>query len=565
MGIKEEKVFFECYNKAKLIKTKHKLILMTQPDETSTGEEEEEEGEDEDEDFDFDDDEEGCVDEDFEDASCKLKQFYLEDLKTIELLKGSKKIKDYLDVQNMGRSNAEITLKINRGKRPYKVFYAQSMAVWKVIYEVNIGENSTMILYAVIDNNSSNNWTDINLNLVSEIPYSADANLFSIIQLEKTRRVRYEKTRMLMKKKSFEEEEEARAEMEMEPLQEAKVSNVGAIKGTFKRFETKATIEKNESSKVFLKSYKVKTENWLYYNGTHSNPDMTVNVMIDEGFSMSGPLTVYKGGVYLGEEDVDVIKGKNEKNFFMYAKDLQTNISRWMESNLIMIKIVSYSKLVLKMRKYFQRDVIYTIKCSRDSTVKMRIIHQLASTKFVSNDNEMKELGIKKYDDLIIKKLKDDKTETNPASFISSEQNLWMKEQTIDLEMIRSFVIHKIEFYYEDKEYNLLNRMHIISLFNMNLALDSIKEAKPDLVNHTKLIEKSKTLQEQIIDLKSKMFNQMTENQHTELRVKIKKMTEELKEHENEINEIKSRLDKIKLKEGTKIKVKNIKPYFVEK
>jgi hypothetical protein len=573
MGIKEEKVFFECYKKAKLIKTRHKLILMTKPDESDK---EEEEGED-DEDFDFDDDEyddnneEGCRDEDFVEESCKLKQFYLDELKTIELLKGSKKINNYLDVKNMSRSDAELRLKINGGVSPYKVFYAQSMAVWKVIYEVTIGEKSILTLYAVIDNNSSSNWKNIDLNLVSELPYSVEANLFSIIQLEKTRkRIRRMEPMRMMKRKDevMFEEAQAEMEMEMEPeptivVKEAKVRDVGAIKGTFKQFETKATIDKNESSKVFLKPYEVKTEDWLYYNGTKPNPDMAVAVMVEEGFSMSGPLTVYKGGKYLGEEHVDVIKGKNEKNFFMYAKDLQTHVTRNRESNLVMIKVRSYSKLLLKIRRYFQQTSMYIIRCSRDSPVKVRVIHHPASNKFVSAD-EMKELGIEKNDILEIGKIEGDKTETKPADLIEIITNYWT-QQTIDLQMHRSFVLFKTEFYYEDTEYNLLNRMLIISLFNMNLVFDSIKDAKPDLMKHAELIEKKRDLQKQIKDVESRsLLVKMSEEQFNLITEKKSKMENQLKEYEEEIKGLELKLKNIKLEKDSKIKVKNIKPYFVD-
>jgi len=554
MGIKEEVAFVKCCNNETKIKNKrYKLILMIrEEDEYDDFEEEEEEG----------GGEENGGDWDLEEGEKRttgynLKQFYLDDIDSINLLDGSKKIEDYIDVQNMKSSESEIKLKIIGGEPPYDVVYANSVAVWKVIYEINIKEagKAQLTLYSVVDNNSSSDWNDVNLNLVSEIPYSVHADLFSIINLEKKENGRSRTKgleRFSLKKRAPSSiQYEVMAESEPVQIEEAKVKNIGIIEGSFKQFSTKASIDVNESSKVLLKKYPIKVEDWLYYEiDFGDNPDMAIAVISKDGFSMKGPLTIYNNHTYLGESLVDHIKATTRKeevnrNIFTYAKDLQCDVSRSGSGPVLLTaQVTEFSKLIIRIRFYYKQVTVYDVKYARKEPIKLRLVSRLPKN-FIPEEllNVLEKITGKKQklDECggVSEIEKKEKKVTATITKVKLRMDNFDRKCEIDFDMNESFKMIRHQYYFEVKTYNLLDKMHIISLLDMNLVLNDIDANKENLIKHANLVEEKEKFERRYEELDNALLTSTVTKG-------INKMYEEKERIENKIKELNSEIKNLR-------------------
>lgn len=422
----------------------------------------------------------------------EIRSYDIEDIAMI------KKIDNFLIRRNFARSDSDVKIMVDTGdlKPPFRVRYATNVAMWKVIYELNV-KSEELILHAVVDNDSSHDWESVQLKLMSEAPYNVKVDLFSIMKLEESREVElrpHAKRRMYSMSKAPEvmaesfEMEEGGGEGKLPGFrfgkQNVEMHEVGLVKGSFRQFSTKVSVMADKSAKVFLGKFPVKVKNWIWFDPDEMklNPDMAVSVVSTDGFSMNGPITVYNDGVYLGESDVKYIKGSPSKvnpslNFIRYAREMQCEITKStpVEDELIVVRKTSFdsSSLMLKLRLFRMKKTLYNIRYMRESVVMIRLIHRL-QYGYTHLDQGARICGTLVVTDkcggsIFMTKHEDAKAET-------IEINRTGNKCRVDMLVPKGkSTIIKTEFYYEDRIIDLNNRLRLIGFINMDLMFDSIR------------------------------------------------------------------------------------------
>jgi hypothetical protein len=341
------------------------------------------------------------------------------DLRTLDLNAASgirfsdaklqQQFKDYLAAIAAARSKDKRSVYIDSTdakERDVTASYMVPSPVWKSSYRLIFGEKAPMLEgWAIVDNTTGEDWTKVQLSLVSGRPISFVSQLYAPKYVERPSAELADDNaaRPVVHSGAFDEEAKAkaapmngRAQMgagmggviggfagnrqmaapppapqmaRMEALAVAPSSIVNSAMGQelgdlFEyRIAQPVSIRKNESAMLPFLQQPIEGRKLLIYSDHSSqHPTNAAELTNSTGNTLDGgPITVYDAGAYGGEALMETLKG-GEKRLISYAVDLGTRITEAFGSKQQMVREVHAGRGMLTTRYAAEEVRTYTIR-----------------------------------------------------------------------------------------------------------------------------------------------------------------------------------------------------------
>ncbi len=270
-------------------------------------------------------------------------------------------LSEYLRSLNVSRSREQKSVYVDSAKdaaRKLNVAYTIPMPVWKSSYRLvlDAGASKKPMLegWAIIDNTTSEDWTKVDLSVISGRPISFISKLYEpkflqrhVAELEEEQPLAPKTYAMgAMAAPAAPAQAAGRAGgMRMDKFAAssglqtmetmASVSNVQVETTTREagelfeyKFGQPVTVKRNESAMLPFVQQEINARKLLIYteNSSSQNPLNSAELTNSTGKTLDGgPLSVYDGGVYAGEALVNTFK-PGDKRLLSYASDLGTRV-----------------------------------------------------------------------------------------------------------------------------------------------------------------------------------------------------------------------------------------------
>jgi hypothetical protein len=321
-------------------------------------------------------------------------------------------MKDYLQVLASARSTDKRSVYIDSadsGTRQLIASYMIPTPIWKSSYRLIFAETGEPTLegWAIVDNTTGEDWTKVNLALVSGRPISFISRLYEpkyvqrpVAELPEDRAAApelYQGTVADMAapmpaaapaappalaKEGF---RAGRRQVQSEALAEVAPSSVAAdtqareVGDLFEyRFSTPVTVRKGESAMLPFLQQKIGGRKLLIYSDHNSeHPRNAAEITNSTGKTLDGgPLTIFDGGTYAGEALMETLKNA-DKRLISYAIDLGTRITTKFDSNAAVVREIHASRGTIRTRQAQRETINYTIR-NVDQKAKTLIIERPA-------------------------------------------------------------------------------------------------------------------------------------------------------------------------------------------
>ena len=349
---------------------------------------------------------------------------------------------DYLQVIARSRSldKRSVTIESSGGESQVAVSYVVPTPIWKSSYRlVFSGGDPLLEGWAIVDNTSGEDWTNVRMSLVSGLPVSFISKLYEprylsrpVVQLAQDRAwrptvhggvVESEEGQIALgqaqKRRGNRvaqnmampaaprELADAREMLEGRSYRQSVAAGVGGFAGGgFERdamastvaaaavgaelgelFEYKieqpVTIRKGESAMLPFLRERIKARRLLIYdhgNGSQ-HPLNAAELNNTSGSTMDGgAITVYDAGAYAGEALMETIKS-GDKRLISYAVDLGTRITAAFDSSNKLLGEFHYRRGILTLRRALKETKTFTIR-NVDSDAKTVIIEHAARPNY---------------------------------------------------------------------------------------------------------------------------------------------------------------------------------------
>jgi len=263
-------------------------------------------------------------------------------------------LSEYLRSLNVSRSREQKSVYVDSAKdaaRKLSVAYTIPMPIWKSSYRLvlDAGASKKPMLegWAIIDNTTSEDWTKVDLSVISGRPISFISKLYEPKFLQ--RQVAELEEEQPLAPKTYATAaapapaagraggmrmDKFAAVAEMSTMT-ASVSNVQVDTTTREagelfeyKFGQPVTVKRNESAMLPFVQQEINARKLLIYteNSSSQNPLNSAELTNSTGKTLDGgPLSVYDGGVYAGEALVNTFK-PGDKRLLSYASDLGTRV-----------------------------------------------------------------------------------------------------------------------------------------------------------------------------------------------------------------------------------------------
>ena len=269
-------------------------------------------------------------------------------------------LSEYLKSLNVSRSREQKSVYVDSAKdaaRKLSVAYTIPMPVWKSSYRLvlDAGASKKPMLegWAIIDNTTSEDWTKVDLSVISGRPISFISKLYEPKFLQ--RQVAELEEEQPLAPKTYAMGAMAAAApvaagraggMRMDKFapnaglmtSESSMASVSSVqmetatREAGELFEYKfgqpVTVKRNESAMLPFVQQEINARKLLIYSehSTSQNPLNSAELTNSTGKTLDGgPLSVYDGGVYAGEALVNTFK-PGDKRLLSYASDLGTRV-----------------------------------------------------------------------------------------------------------------------------------------------------------------------------------------------------------------------------------------------
>lgn len=322
-----------------------------------------------------------------------------------------------------------VTLKFQGdGEREARVGYVQEAPVWKTSYRLVLDKEKPPFLqgWAIVENTTESDWTDVDLTLVSGRPISFTMDLYEPLyvprpeeQLElyaSLRPQRYEQD-LAMREKEF-ARKAAQVELQVERLAaappapaEARARRAGAadrmgLQGAYsmegKQADKKmefgrgvqavatagevgelfrydigmpVTLPRQQSAMLPIVNQEVKGEKLSIYNSSVHPKHPLNGIRLTNSTDlhlMQGPITVFDDGVYAGDAMINDLPPGSQR-LISYAMDLNLEVATQTKSQPDQITSLRLVKGTMLVTRKFQRAVEHTLKNSGDEAKKVLI------------------------------------------------------------------------------------------------------------------------------------------------------------------------------------------------
>jgi hypothetical protein len=314
------------------------------------------------------------------------------------------------------------------GKRPVRVGYIQESPIWKTSYRLVLGEEKPLLQgWAIVENTTEEDWNDVGLTLISGRPISFVMDLYQPLYVE--RPVVQPELYASLRPRTY-DQDLAAADVEFEkatqlealaidrtrvPAPGASAGRAGLARGSrllqdaeeqrsmaggmlgdlagksvqsvaqasdvgelFQyRIATPVTLARQKSAMLPIVNESVEGEKLSIYNpavhAKHPLNGLRLKNTTDLHL-MQGPITVFDGGAYAGDAQIQDIPAGSER-LVSYAMDLDTEVaptSKGEPEQLVSVKIV---RGTLHVTRKHGRQLSYTVKNSGSAAKKVLIEH----------------------------------------------------------------------------------------------------------------------------------------------------------------------------------------------
>lgn len=323
-----------------------------------------------------------------------------------------KQIQDYLGVLMNARSKDARSVYIDstgRRQREITAGYMVPMPVWKSSYRLifDTGVQPTLEGWAIVDNTTGEDWTNVQLALVSGRPISFVSRLYEpryvsrpVAELPDERAQAPVLFGSAIAGRASPAPRAARAparsgaltlgirgsnfaDARAEPSSIAQTASAREVGELFEyRIAGPVTVRSNESAMLpFLQQKLAARKVLIFANQNSVYPVNAAELSNTTGKTLDGgPVTVYDGGAYGGEALMDTLKA-GDKRLISYAVDLGTRISTQFDSGGELVRELRAKGGVLTSRLANRETRTYTIQ-NVDSKPKVLIIEHPARPDF---------------------------------------------------------------------------------------------------------------------------------------------------------------------------------------
>ena len=374
-------------------------------------------------------------------------------------------LSEYLRSLNASRSREQKSVYVDSAKdaaRKLSVAYTIPMPVWKSSYRLvlDAGAAKKPLLegWAIIDNTTSEDWTKVELSVISGRPISFVSKLYEprfmqreVAELEEDKPLA-PKTYAMGAMSGLGGAPPARRDKSMViaadaamPMEMAKSSNVQIDTATREagelfeyRFGQPVSVKRNESLMLPFVQQEISARKLLIYTerSQRENPLNSAELTNSTGKTLDGgPLSVYDGGVYAGEALVNTFKA-GDKRLLSYASDLGTRVVEEENSAPNVLREVKATGGVVTVRQTREATKTYNIS-NVDRKVKTLVIehgirynHKLIALKPTEQTKTHYRFEVKLTGDAaqsLVVKEEETMVESNHLGSVSDEQiGIWI-------------------------------------------------------------------------------------------------------------------------------------------
>src|SRR5258708_4707176 len=331
-------------------------------------------------------------------------------------------LKDYLLAVNQSRSKDKRSVYIDSSdakERQIAASYMVPMPVWKSSYRLIFNDKTEPMFegWAIIDNTTGEDWTNVRLAVVSGRPVSFISSLYEpkyvarqTVDLPEDRAaapVVYEGGIATDQMKAMNAPAPAapppplNGRLETFARQQASISapfgkstnwapsgvavNVasGDLGELFEyRFGSPVTVKKDESTMLPFLQQKIGSRKLLIYSGNYGEHPMSAAELTNStGKTLDGgPITVFDAASYGGEALMTTLKA-GDKRLISYAVDLGTRVTTKFDSNRSIVREIHVNRGMLTARTAMEEIRTYTIR-NVDQKPKTLIIEHLQRPEY---------------------------------------------------------------------------------------------------------------------------------------------------------------------------------------
>lgn len=326
-------------------------------------------------------------------------------------------LSEYLRSLNVSRSRDQKSVYIDSARdaaRKLGVAYAIPMPMWKSSYrlvlDAGTGKKPMLEGWAIIDNTTNEDWTRVDLSVISGRPISFISKLYEPKYIARATAELAEESPLAP--------QVYRAGMAPSPRQDAFAAGklgagvVGGVSGGVPgsqmpramaemaiaaspstlsvetqtreagelfeyRFAQPVTVKRNESAMLPFVQQEINARKLLIYtfSSRSENPFNSVELTNSTGKTLDGgPLSVYDGGVYAGEALVNTFKA-DDKRLLSYASDLGTRV----------VEDSSESETVRRTLKAANGIVSQTLTAENSAVYKISNVDKKAKTLMIEH------------------------------------------------------------------------------------------------------------------------------------------------------------------------------------
>jgi len=333
-------------------------------------------------------------------------------------------LKDYLAVVNQSRSLDKRSIYIDSSDakaRQIDASYMVPMPVWKSSYRLIFNDKTDPTLegWAIIDNTTGEDWTNVTLAVVSGRPVSFISKLYEpkylarqTVELPEDRAaspVVYGGTLTtgsvaaagragvvggvaadMMARKAMPAPPMRAQEMpfakdtELDALSSVAINVASADLGELfeYRFATPITVKKDESAMLPFLQQKIGARKLLIYSENYGEHPMSAAELTNStGKTLDGgPITVFEGAGYSGEALMTTLKAA-DKRLISYAVDLGTRVTTAFDSSRTAVREIHVNRGMLTARSSVQEIRTYSVR-NVDARGKTLVIEQLQRPEY---------------------------------------------------------------------------------------------------------------------------------------------------------------------------------------
>ena len=401
---------------------------------------------------------------------------------------------------NLRKDQKQLSINaIGEGERRVSVTYVVESPVWKTSYRLMLDSDKAVIQgWALIDNTTEDDWSGVNLSLVSGLPISFIHDLYtpryrrrSVVAVEEGPIVEAP-----MVEEAYETLDEVTDFLDAPPLGAAPASAPMPQERSLKRKASRAKkmidqdlalnvdtqesgdlfsydiaqaidVKRGESALVPILQSPIDAKKIIYYNtDVHAkHPMNSVLLKNDSGLTLEGgPITVFDEDNYAGEAMLQTLKNSADK-IVPYSIELGAIVWTKVQTRTRFLKKVSHSGLMIH-QQYCQEHVIeYHIRSGLAKEAQLYFDHR---PRFA------------------------DTIEDKPAELVETTDRYWRFRLTVPAGETTSYSVVETCMSEDSIRIPQITHHHIQTLAGLQLISDAAKKALSEIANLAEALQKLK-------------------------------------------------------------------------